>query len=137
MPLTLNKVQEYERVPGTALDVRLVRTNHYIRICAGGGPPVYVQGGRCYGEGGPEIDVLPDWFAGEMAKVSAKARTEVGWQDVAVEAPAQAPVVRAVPSPKQWTCPDCDTTMIAKKRGFHAAWHRRQERAAVELAGSV
>lgn len=78
MPLSL-KVQHHERVPGTQ-ESRLTRTTPYLRISHGQDAPIYIQGGVAYGEGGPAIETLPDWFHAELAKMSPAALAEVGWK---------------------------------------------------------
>ena len=123
-----------ERIPNTQ-EVRRVKVNPYLRLCQKGSPPVYVQGGKVYAEGGPEVETLPAWFAEEMAKVSPQVRAEVGWKDPA--APVPAPVVRERPvtvaappigsiTARTWTCQECQQTMTTKKKGLHLARHRRE-----------
>lgn len=142
MPLNLNKVHHYERVPGTQLEVRLIRTDPYVRVCAGGGPPLFIQGGQVYAEGGPTVDQFPEWFEGEVAKIAAPVLASVGWGGTPAPVEplpaAPAPDVRSLLRPaKQWTCPDCQVVMIARKRGFHVAWHRRQARQAAPVLAPV
>jgi hypothetical protein len=78
MPLSL-KVHHHEKLPGTQ-ESRLVKVTPYVRITRDGHPPLYVQGGKVFGEGGPEVETLPEWFDAEMAKISPKVREEVGWR---------------------------------------------------------
>ena len=132
MPLDLKAVHLYEKVPGTD-QTRLVKTNPYVRLGRKDHPPIYVQGGQVYGEGGGPIEPIPDWFAGEMARLSPKVRDEIGWRGTIGMAPG--PSVAAelvVPKPvNQWTCPadGCGQTMPARKKGLHVAAHRKAERA--------
>lgn len=78
MPLSL-KVHHHERVPGTQ-ESRLTRLTPYLRLSHKEDPPVYIQGGAVYSEGGPALETLPDWFHAELAKLSPAALQEVGWK---------------------------------------------------------
>lgn len=81
MPLNLNKVTEFAAVQGTA-QIQLVAEHHFIRLKgAEAESALYIQGGRVYGEGGPEIDAgeLPEWFDVELSKCSPQALAAVGW----------------------------------------------------------
>ena len=134
MPLDLKAVHLYEKVPGTD-QTRLVKTNPYVRLGRKDHPPIYVQGGQVYGEGGGPIEPIPDWFDAEMARLSPKVRDEIGWLGSVAAAAARDPDVApepAVQKPmKQWTCPaeGCGQTMPARKKGFHVAAHRKADRA--------
>lgn len=57
-----------------------VTTSHYVRLFSGAGPPVFVQHGKFFCEGGPELKdhELPDWLDDELAKLSEAVRREVG-----------------------------------------------------------
>lgn len=76
--LQLNKVHEYQHVPGTESEVRLVRMHPYVRIVTAGQPPLFVQDGMIFSEGGPVVphDEIPDEFWAEISKTSA-AQLEV------------------------------------------------------------
>jgi len=131
MPLDLKAVHLYEKVPGTD-QTRLVKTNPYVRLGRKDHPPIFVQGGQVYGEGGGPIEPIPDWFAGEMARLSPKVRDEIGWRTVS---PGGADHLLQAPPPpgkpvNQWTCPaeGCGQTMLARKKGFHVAAHRKADR---------
>lgn len=136
MPLELTKVKVFEKVPGTTHEMRLIATNPYVRIMGQDWPaPVYVQGGKFYGEGGPELDALPAGLEAELDKLSPAVRAEVGLKDT----PSR-PTQPALPKPDaMWTCPDaaaCGQKMpiSIRKKGIHVArFHRRR----VEPAGSV
>jgi len=135
MPLDLKAVQLYEKVPGTD-QTRLVKTNPYVRLGRKDHPPIYVQGGQVYGEGGGPIEPLPDWFDGEMARLSPKVRDEIGWREgtAATLTADDGKVTVTVAGFKpvtMWTCPadGCGQTMPARKKGFHVAAHRKADRA--------
>ena len=130
MPLDLKAVHLYEKVPGTD-QTRLVKTNPYVRLGRKDHPPIYVQGGRVYGEGGGAIEPLPDWFDGEMARLSPKVRDEIGWRGLTDPPPGPGVNPPTVAPVKQWICPaeGCGQTMPARKKGFHVAAHRKADRA--------
>lgn len=119
-------VHHYTRIPGT-MDVRLVKTTPYVRLSAGNEPPLFVQGGLVFSAGGPLVEELPPWFWEEARRLSAETRQACGLT-LPEEAPTPAP-------PNVWTCPECNDTIPAKKRGVHATNHRRRRR--VEAAGEV
>ena len=127
MALELRGVHKYERIPGTAGEARLTGLNPYVRITRGDHPPIYVQGGQVYGEGGGPIEPLPDWFPAEMARLSPKVRAEVGWRD---DQPAPPPPPSTPAA--SWTCPEqgCGKTMPAKQKGLHVARHRKAAKGA-------
>jgi hypothetical protein len=127
MGLDLNAVHLYEKIPGTD-QTRLVRMNPYVRIGRKDHPPIYVQAGQVYGEGGQPVDPLPDWFGEEMSRLSPKVRNEIGWRDTIPGPKAEAPAAKPV---AQWTCPaeGCGETMPARKKGLHVSAHRKAERA--------
>lgn len=58
----------------------LIRSQPYARLKVGEDPPVFIQGGKYYGEGGPmlEDDELPPWLDDEIARMRPGARQEVG-----------------------------------------------------------
>lgn len=109
------QVHKYEKVPGTQT-TRLAKVTPYLRITRDGHPPLYLQGGKAFGEGGAEIETLPIWFDEELAKVSPKAREEIGWS-----APAAATEVAAL-----WTCGECGEEVIPSRKGVHVMQHRRK-----------
>lgn len=76
MPLNL-RPHEYKRQPNSGMAV-LTRLNPYVRLSVEGQPPIFVQDGRYYAAGGDEIKMAPDWVKGEVAKLSDRARKEVG-----------------------------------------------------------
>lgn len=87
MAFTL-KPHEYRRNPDTGV-ASLTRLNPYVRLRRMDVPdayPVYVQGGAFYSEDGKEIAKtdLPKWLPEELAKLSPKARKEVGIGDLKV-----------------------------------------------------
>ena len=150
MPLELKGVHQYEKVPNSQ-EARLVKVNPYLRLTHQGHPPVYVQGGAIYAEGGGPVSPVPDWFDEEMRRVNPKVRDEVGWKPLPGDPPllsgpqytggsaayaAGNPVtvnMTTAPAamPTTWTCPaaGCGETMPTRKKGLHVAKHRRAERA--------
>jgi hypothetical protein len=82
MPLQLSKVHLTEKISGTYNESRVIRTNHYIRVVAGNGPPLYIQGGEVFSEGGPLMEEkdIPDWFWVEVCKLSDSALKAVGYE---------------------------------------------------------
>jgi hypothetical protein len=69
MGLTLSKVEDYRPVPGRPDQLKLVATNHYIRVRTAEGGPLFIQNGRVYSEGGQEIKELPGWFLAELKNI--------------------------------------------------------------------
>lgn len=130
--LTL-RVHDYARIPGTH-DMRLVKTTPYVRLARQGSPPIYVQGGRVYSEGGPEVSTVPAWLPDELAKLTPTVRTEIGADKVlAALTPVAAPAPVA-PAPvrqiAEWTCPElgCGATIPRSKKGAHVVMHKRRAR---------
>ncbi len=92
MGLNLEKVHDYQRVPGTS-EVRLVKKTPYVRIVKGnvyspdgkvilepGKPPVICQAGVFYSDGGDRIkpDDVQEWFWEEARKIPKEARANTG-----------------------------------------------------------
>ena len=113
MALNLEKVHDYKRVPGT-MSVQLIGTHTAVRIKASGEPPVFVQDGICYAEGGAiwERDQLPPWFWSEAARMTDQALAECGLSREEVQSHLQAP-----PSPP----PASPSNLTAKPAGVKAA----------------
>ena len=78
------KPHEYRKQPDSSSAV-LTRLNPYIRLRQLGGdePPIFIQGGLFFYEGGQEIPKakLPAWVLEELKKLTPKARKEVGLGD--------------------------------------------------------
>lgn len=154
MGLELDRIQTFERVKGT-MQVVLKKTNPAMRLRAGrANPPVYIQGGIVYGEGGDVIENLPPWFWTELKKASPGALMECGWtrgveQEPKVTAapaaetssitppPVESPTVQTQPEPevvkpeRKWKCdyPGCTAEqMPLRKKGVHLAMHAKQEK---------
>lgn len=138
MALMLNKVHDYQKVPGKRHDVRLVGEHHYVRLGGNGLPPIFIQDGHCYSEGGEELalDKLSEPFWVEARKITPEMRRTVGLvlpeerQKPEPVVPA-APVSAATPGPVDKaeatrTCPTCNETMLARKFGAHISLHRRR-----------
>jgi len=58
----------------------LARVSPYVRLMAEGGPPIFIQHGAFYTEGGQSMKRadLPDWFEEELKKMTPLARRECG-----------------------------------------------------------
>lgn len=58
----------------------LTRTVPYIRLRVGEEPPIFIQGGKFFYEGGSALAEkdIPKWVAGELKKISEQAKREVG-----------------------------------------------------------
>jgi hypothetical protein len=94
MALDLRGVHVYERVPDGSGHSRLKKTNHYVRITREGHPPIIIQGGKVYGEGGQDIDPLPAWFEEEIAKLTPQVKAECGWIERAADEKARLAVAK-------------------------------------------
>lgn len=81
--LNLDKVHEFAivNIPGGGTQQRLVRTSPYVRLKAGEGPPVFIQGGVLFFEGGDVVkpDQLPGWFDAQLRTLNKHTLAEVGW----------------------------------------------------------
>lgn len=63
--------------------MRLQKLTPYIRLCEGEGPPVYLQDGQVWSEGGTDAlppDDLPRWFPEALARLTVAARQSVGFR---------------------------------------------------------
>jgi hypothetical protein len=80
MSLTLSP-HVLQKAPGTRFD-RIVKVIPYIRICSKEGPPIFLQRGKAYSEGGGEIKKsdYPDWFYDQLKTLSPNALQECGWE---------------------------------------------------------
>lgn len=83
MGLELRNVQRYaQRVDeGTGQKYTvLVKNNPYLRLNSGDGPPIFVQGGKAYSEGGDEYELgdLPPWFMVLAAGVGETVAEQCG-----------------------------------------------------------
>ena len=69
-----------KRVPGTR-NMRVVSRKPYIRLSAHGGPPIFLQAGKTWGEGGILIKATerPEWFQEELQKVPQTQLEQVDW----------------------------------------------------------
>jgi len=151
MPLDLRAVQKYERVKGT-LQMRLTEINPIIRLCQGTSPPLFIQGGQVWAEGGDEIENPPDWFWEQAARMTRQARKEVGLK--LPNEPEEQPeageptgtklflrdgklftidgnevVIPPTQEPAKpvamWKCPQCYETLPKAEKGFHIARERK------------
>jgi hypothetical protein len=57
---------------------KIGRYTPYVRINSSEGPPLFIQGGKFYSEGGEMVKDLPDWVDDEVAKMSPTAKRECG-----------------------------------------------------------
>lgn len=60
--------------------VKVVRSQPYVRLNSGDGPPIFIQNGGFYTEGGQAMKRadLPEWFEIELKKVDPGIRRECG-----------------------------------------------------------
>ena len=78
MPLDLNNIHEYRRIPGT-LEMRLVSTHTAIRIKGAGQPPVFLQNSEAWWEGGQAVEKpWPDWLLTEIERIDPGVLAETG-----------------------------------------------------------
>lgn len=122
------EVHKVERVPGTT-QTRVVKVNPYVRLCAEGAPPLFIQGAHIFSAEGPEValDDLPTWFWSEAERVSPQVQQETGLAGLLAARrgePMMLPTLPPTP-PFAWTCPECGVAMALKKKGLHVARHRR------------
>src|SRR5262245_2194826 len=97
-------VHVYEKVPGTVRELRLVRTNPWVRLAVKDQPPVFIQGGKIQSEDGKAYDPVPEWVPAEIAKLGPVVRQEVGLRDDPL--PAKEPIIKPQ---EDWTCPAVET----------------------------
>jgi hypothetical protein len=59
------------------------KVNPYVRVMAGDGPPIYIQGGQFYSEGGHSIlkKDLPPWVDNELKKLSHETKVSCGLEN--------------------------------------------------------
>lgn len=106
MPLALDAVHELQKRPGTD-HLIVTRVNPYIRFVQEGHPPVIIQKGRFYSDGGQPIDreQLPDWVEKRVKGLSPEAKAKVGLKDDLTEDSAPAEKVqnlnRALDAPEK------------------------------------
>lgn len=147
--LTLTKVHDLQKVPGKRNEVRMVGEHHYVRIGMPGLPPIFVQDGQFYSEGGPAIvrQDLPETFWNEARKVTLDMRRTVGLvlpeeltkkdQPATTDQPPPAPTAaaQAAPAPatpapaatvSMKTCEACKAEVPSKAFGSHMAKHARE-----------
>lgn len=71
------KTHDTKKLPNGSQVV--VSAKPYVRLVSGGGdPPIFVQGGHFFTEGGPELKDVPDWVQEELEKLTPVVRKEVG-----------------------------------------------------------
>jgi hypothetical protein len=77
MPLNLAQVHQLEKVPGTET-FRLVKVHPTVGLGRQGEPPIWVQDGKVYYEGGEEVHNPPEWFWEEVRKMDPERRRYLG-----------------------------------------------------------
>lgn len=97
MAFTL-RVHEYAKIPGSPYQ-KIVKSRHYIRLCRREAPPIYIQGGKLYAEGGDEIksDAIPAWFYEDIKKLDPRQLHAVGYTSVPIEKKKRGPKPKAAP----------------------------------------
>lgn len=146
--LTLTKVHDVRRDPQSGAR-RLMGENHYISFRAGDGPTVFVQNGRAFSEGGPEMptEEIPAWFVDQAKRVSASKAEKVGLdrllsrlEDKPAESGGEADAAQVDESPdppsedpetddkgmftdaegnRRYWCSTCRESMEPRKKGGH------------------
>lgn len=72
-------VHEYAADAGGGVR-RLVREHHYLRLRGpADSPPVFLQDGKCWDEGGGVLDPPPKWLKEALKGLTPAARAVVGW----------------------------------------------------------
>ena len=81
MALNLNP-HEYTVNPETSQPT-LLRINPYVRLRQDDGPPLFLQGGQVYSEGGPLIprEEWPDWLVDAILRLNNSGLEESGFKD--------------------------------------------------------
>lgn len=79
MPFTIEKVHVYKRQEETGRMI-LVESNPYTRFVQGGDPPVCIQRGSFYSDGGDRIQLpdVPQWVWYAVGKMTEDARKNIG-----------------------------------------------------------
>ena len=82
MPLTLDKVHHYQKVPGRN-EVRLVKVQPYVRFVSDRGPAIICQGGAFYSDGGQKIPLasVPVWVWDAAGHFNKGTLAEVKFPD--------------------------------------------------------
>lgn len=114
MPLRLDQVHDYESGEGMQAVLKSINTAVRIRWSRGH-PPIYVQNGGYYGEGGDVIDpaTLPQEFWDKAQRMSQQARTACG-----LVLPDEKPPKKQAAKPVQWAetdmnlCPVCHKGIV-------------------------
>ena len=96
--LQLNKVHDYRKMPGTD-QTTLVGFNPYIRVNHEPGPPLFIQNGVVFSEGGRPADHIPEWFWEAVRAMPPQARASVKF--TLPEEAAQAPVEEEAPKTEE------------------------------------
>ena len=126
--LTL-KVHEFKTDPNTH-QAKIVGFHPYIRLKGNrDDPPVFVQDGVPFAEGGEPMEYLPDWFAEEARKVNEGSARQVKLDKLLASLDAEA--APADPSAEDEVgqdsdmaeCPHCGWQGSRKGLGIHKGIH--------------
>ena len=137
MGFTLTKVHDYQVVKGTG-EVRLMKENIYVRLKEGlDNPPLFVQNGIVYGEGGDQISEVPSWFwvqaqrVGEVvAKQSGLDKLLEAYEGRNAPVPQVEEVIAKKVEVKMWHCEACKEDMKASVKGLHSRSHKHKNNVA-------
>jgi len=79
MPLNLNKVHNYEKIPGKH-QVSLREVTPYVRFVHEDDTPIIVQKGAFYSDGGQRIKKtdIPPWFWEQAKLINKEKRERIG-----------------------------------------------------------
>lgn len=124
MGLTL-RVHDYRVMPGTN-QARLLSMKPYINVKAGNGPPIFIQGGKLWAEGGEEIKNPPEWFWDEIKKIDPERLKAIGFSLPEPEQPEPKPRPKTdyptagdtLPG-RTWACPYCGRELNSRGKFQH------------------
>src|SRR5262245_33315591 len=97
MPLQLDQIHKFERVKGT-MTVRLLEIQPALRLKSGrDNPPLWIQKGQIYSEGGEEIVAAdaPEWFWKELKRTSPQILAECGADRLQMVQPQPQQIIEA------------------------------------------
>jgi hypothetical protein len=127
MPLQLQGVHKYKREEGTNRMV-LVEKHPYVRLVKKGEPPVIVQDGHFYADGGPEYtkESLPSWVIPELRNRTDEGLRNIGlrpedYRKVKKPGKKEAPKIEEAPVQPLNEPPDLDQQVIDALNKFNSA----------------
>lgn len=139
MGLELNRVHIYERGPANTVLMKGINPATRIRFDRET-PPVFIQGGRFFGEGGVELPrkSLPEAFWAEAKRLTVEARRECGLVLPEEEEKSPGASQRAMKAgTKKMRVPEglrlCPVCHTGVKQGAEWASHVRKHKKAGEL----